>query len=239
MRTKVFFTYLLFLCSIAKATECSNLFSDQSIDKETQMVIAKALTITHKDFIEHFSGRIGYLYISEKYYESNMFKAYADVLYQLGRERFKELGWPSFKGTTIEYRTIGDRLVKPKDASVKIDPAFVRITGEMRYASMYYADDVHIAYRNVEAVLEPSLFELLGWKDFLGNVTEMQGLRNLVVDPGSGRVFNMYIGPYGFERLAHKKFFDDKVFAFMKIFSVLSDAEIKALRWENLKLNSY
>ena len=221
---------MIFLIAASSAESCPGIFSvDQNLIQDE---IRKALVFTHKDAVEKLKGINGYLFISWKYFEGNMYKAYSQVLNILGKDQFKQLEWRIFRGTVLEYHKLRSALIDQNKPGNTLNPYYIGMTGMMICAEKYTAGDIHTVYTRAYAALEPAEFVKLGWKDFLGNAHEMYELRAKIIKRGEiNMVWDQYVGQEGLTLFANQHFYGDVLVAFMRVSAVLHSVEFNQLNW--------
>ena len=231
----IFILFVIFSITASFAESCPKLFSVdtyQTISAKIQNEKQLRLIFTHEGNIEKLRGTGGYIFISLQYFEGNMYRAYAQVLRILGKDRFKQLEWRLFRGVAWRYEELRKVLIDQKSKDGRLNPYYIGMEGMMIFASNYFYGDIHTAYLNAYALLEPAEFALLGWKDFLGNANEMYELRNKIIWRKNNVIRDQYIGEEGRILFANLHFSGDELFAFMRISAVLNSTEFSKLNWQ-------
>ena len=153
---------------------------------------------------------------------------------QLGKAKFKRLGWQAFQGSPKRFRKLRNLIL---DESGNVREEFVGMEGYARFADQEFSGDMHETYLNISSVLggaSSRLMKKLGWQDFVGSTERFRKLRSLILDE-SGNVREEFVGMEGYARLADQEFSGDMHKAYVSISSVLGGASsrpMKRLGWQ-------
>ena len=130
-----------------------------------------------------FLGMEGYATFAAKYHESKMLQAFLNTSAVLSKREMDELGWQGFKGTVAEYRVTRSRIL---DENGNVRKEFFGMEGYASFAKQYYESRMQQAFINTSAILSKREMGELGWKQFLGTVTEYRATRNRIMDENGG-----------------------------------------------------
>ncbi len=120
------------------------------------------MAVTHELAINAFQGMFMYRFISDREFKGDMQKAYFTVLRILGEEKFRQLRWRLFNGTTLEYNTLRSFFIDPESGQVRSD--YIGEDKLKMFALIAYNGNKLKAYMKVEEALEPAEFAVLGWE---------------------------------------------------------------------------
>ena len=118
--------------------------------------------VTHVDAINAFQGMFFYRFISDREFKGDMQKAYFTVIRILGEEKFRQLRWRLFNGTTVEYKILRKIFIDPDSGQVR--SIHIGQDKLKMFALGYFNGDIPKAYMRVEEVLDPAEFAVLGWE---------------------------------------------------------------------------
>ena len=167
MMNKVLLILLLtvFSHSAISAISCSSVFAF------SKKMIARfkypRLARFRKSGIEAYKGMSSYYLRSEMDFDGDMREAYFIVRDLLGEEKFKQLGWRLFNGTTNEFAVLNVNLALGSDyfkfKTINIKPDYIGQHGLKKLAHICEMNESKV-YDRVSEMLEPADFAVLGWE---------------------------------------------------------------------------
>ena len=153
---------------------------------------------------------------------------------QLGKVRFKKLGWQEFFGSTRRFRKLRSLIL---DENGNVREEFVGMEGYARFADQEFSGDMNEAYFNISSVLggvSSGLMKRLGWQGFRGSTERFRELRSLILDE-RGNVREEFVGMGGYACFADQEFSGDMLKTYKNISSVLGGVNsryMKRLDWQ-------
>ena len=153
---------MFFSTSAIASKSCRNAFVfyvKQTFTRLTSPILTTALL--QPDAIEFSTGMDAYIILSNVAFKGDMQKAYFTVLKILGEEKFMQLGWRLFNGTTLEYETVRKILIDPESGHVKSN--YIGHDKLKKFAFVHFGD-IPKAYMRAEEALDPVEFAVLGWE---------------------------------------------------------------------------
>ncbi len=180
-----------------------------------------------------FIGIEGYARFADLYEEGKMHKAFKNVSVILDKIDFKNLGWKSFYGSVLEFRSYKSKIL---DEEGRLRPEFIGMEGYVRFADLYEEGKMHKAFGSVSAVLDKALFKKLGWSIFRGDVREFRRQKSKILhEDGSFRM--EFVGMEGYARFAEKYADGNMHKSFFNVSSVLNREQFKNLGWQQFHGN--
>ena len=154
---------MVFSTSAMSAGLCRNTFVPFAKKMLTRaMYPGLTIELTHVDVIKTFKGMSSYRSLSNIEFKGDMQKTYFIVLRILGEEKFRQLGWRLFNGTTLEYNTLRSLFIDPDSGQVRSD--YIGEDKLKKFALIAYNGNKLKAYMRVEEALDPEQFAVLGWE---------------------------------------------------------------------------
>ena len=185
--------------------------------------------IVHPDgtLVKKYLGMKGYAAFAEEYYNSNMSTAFLNVSAVLDPTIFKKLGWQMFQGSVDEFTSLKREILHPDGTLVE---DYIGMDGYADFAKEYYNSNMTITFRNVSAVLDPSLFKGLGWQEFQGSVDEYTFLKGKI-----GILLKKYLGMDGYADFAKKYYKSNMTITFVNVSAVSDSSIFKGLGWQKFQ----
>ena len=176
---------------------------------------------------EEYIGQQGYLQFAKKNYNGDMEKTFIIVSSVLDKDKFKELDWLKFYGSTEEFEVLSAKLLNDNF----IEKEYLSPEGYLQFAREHYGGDMNKAFINVSAVLDKDRFKNLGWRYFQGSAEEFEELSGKLLKE-DGSLKEKYIGQQGYLKFAREHYDGDMQKAFEQVSAVLPRTTFKNLNWE-------
>ena len=170
---------------------------------------------------EEYKGSDGYALFAEKYFESDMLKAYINVSAVLGggSRLMKQLDWQQYQGQVSDFNKIRKKILN-EDGSIKEE--YKGSDGYVLFTEKYFEGDMQKAYQNVSAVLGGGsrLMKQLDWQGYKGQVSDFNKLREKILNE-DGSIREEYKGSDGYVNFAKKYFEGNMQKAYVNVSAVL------------------
>ena len=180
----------------------------------------KILT-SNGDIRHEYKGMDGYANFAEKYYEGNMKKTFLNVSAVVEKSVFQKLGWQEFFSSLEDFRTLRGKILT---SNGDIRHKYKGMDGYANFAEKYYEGNMKKTFLNVSAVVEKSVFQKLGWQEFIGLVENFHELRKGILT-SNGDLRHEYKGMDGYAKLAEDYYEGDMKKAFRNISAILGGSK--------------
>ena len=186
------------------------------------------------DVIEKYKGMLGYALFTEKYFGSDMEKAYLNVSSVLGggSRLIKQLDWQAYLGSVSDFNKLRDKILN-KDGSIREE--YKGSDGYALFTEEYFEGDMKKAYKSISAVLGGGsrLMKQLDWQGYQGQVSDFNKLREKILNE-DGSIREEYKGSDGYALFTEKYFEGDMLKAYINVSAVLGGGSrlMKQLDWQ-------
>ena len=209
--------------------------------------------VNQSDFVERYKGQhTGYPLFAREYAGGDMQKAYERLSAVLDKNKFKELKWQAFQGSSETFEELPKKILHA-DGTIKEE--YIGQQGYLKFAldhpEMFTRriskkssgnkdsnlidkeDNILMlkTFSNVSAVLDDEVFEKLRWQQFNGNAKDFKELVGKILNT-DGTIKDEYIGQQGQLKFAAEHYGSDMKKTFKNVSAVLDDEVFEKLGWQ-------
>ena len=204
--------------------------------------IASTLLDSDREIREEFKGVEGYIKFSDEYYYGGMDTAYvdaSDVISSLtSAQKFNELGWSLFPGTTKKLNKIKSILFN-SDGTFK--ERFKGVAGYVTFADEYYHGDMSRAHKYahhaVDSLTSAHKFNELGWSLFPGTTKKLNKIKSILFN-SDGTFKERFKGVAGYADFSDEYYYGNKKTAYLDVSYVINSL-MGAHKFNELGWNSH
>ncbi len=197
--------------------------------------IQNTLLDTNGHIVKDYIGMSGFALFAEFYFNNNMSKTFRNVKVVIGVNKFKDLKWKIFMGTTKDFDTTYN-IVVDNDGNIKKEA--IGSDGLAHIAKEHFSGSIGATYTNISAVLDKHIFHQLKWTAVNGHTKNYQIIKNVI---NSFNSVSMFIKKYkdmdGFVHLANQYFNGNLNITYNMVFLILQKKQFKKLAWQYNRAN--
>ncbi len=198
--------------------------------KDFRELKGKLLTL-NGDIRKEYKGMVGYAKFAEDHYEGKMQVTFQNTSAVLEKSVFQKTNWQSFQGTVEDFRELKGKLLT---LNGDIREEYKGMVGYAKFAEDHYEGNMLKAFHNTSAVLEKSVFQTSGWRQFRRNVKDFRELKGKLLTL-NGDIRDEYKGMVGYAKFAEDHYEGKMKTTFQNTSAVLEKSVFQKTNWQSFQ----